>query len=82
MCQSFQPLVAGLPARKAFIPGTVADLKALLTEHSEFKPDMARHQGLQKRWQEWRHAVKQNIAETGIVNLTNKTNQRKENTGL
>lgn len=24
---------------------------------------------------------KQNIMETGIVNLTNKTNQRKENTG-
>ncbi|NJX98055.1 carbohydrate kinase [Escherichia coli] len=52
---------AGLLARKALIPGTVADLKALLTEHSEFKPDMARHQRLQKRWQEWRHAVNRTL---------------------
>ncbi|EPH0097574.1 hypothetical protein R3A34_002061, partial [Escherichia coli] len=32
-----------------------------LTEHSEFKPDMARHQRLQKRWQEWRHAVNRTL---------------------
>ena len=52
---------AGLLARKALTPGTVADLKTLLTEHSEFKPDMARHQRLQKRWQEWRHAVNRTL---------------------
>lgn len=72
---------AGLLARKALIPGTVADLKALLTEHSEFKPDMARHQRLQKEMAGVASCGKQNIMETGIVNLTNKTNQRKENTG-
>ncbi|MDO1920840.1 FGGY-family carbohydrate kinase, partial [Escherichia coli] len=38
---------AGLLARKALSSGTVADLKTLLPEHSEFIPDMARHQRLQ-----------------------------------
>ena len=38
-------------------PGSTADLQAFLTEHSTFQPDMARHQRLQTRWQEWRHAV-------------------------
>ncbi|HFP9390181.1 TPA: FGGY family carbohydrate kinase [Raoultella planticola] len=48
---------AALLARKAIHPGTLTDLSAFLTEHSEFRPDMARHLRLQKRWQEWRHAV-------------------------
>ncbi|MDU2996378.1 MAG: FGGY-family carbohydrate kinase [Klebsiella pneumoniae] len=48
---------AALLARKALHPGSTADLQAFLTEHSTFQPDMARHQRLQTRWQEWRHAV-------------------------
>ena len=32
-----------LLARKAIHPGTLTDLSAFLTEHSEFRPDMARH---------------------------------------
>ncbi|MFQ9691806.1 MAG: FGGY family carbohydrate kinase [Klebsiella michiganensis] len=52
---------AALLARKALNPGSVTDLNAFLTEHSEFIPDMARHQRLQKRWQEWRHAVNRTL---------------------
>lgn len=48
---------AALLARKALHPGSLTDLKAFLTVHSKFQPDMARHHRLQKRWQEWRHAV-------------------------
>ncbi|TCW15388.1 glycerol kinase [Raoultella sp. BIGb0138] len=48
---------AALLARKAIYPGTLIDLKAFLTPHSEFRPDMARHLRLHKRWQEWRYAV-------------------------
>ncbi|HFR4666455.1 TPA: FGGY family carbohydrate kinase [Klebsiella pneumoniae] len=48
---------AALLARKALHPGSTADLQAFLIEHSTFQPDMARHQRLQTRWQEWRHAV-------------------------
>ncbi|WP_368752976.1 FGGY family carbohydrate kinase [Klebsiella pneumoniae] len=48
---------AALLARKALHPGSTADLQAFLTEHSTFQPDVARHQRLQTRWQEWRHAV-------------------------
>ncbi len=39
---------AALLARKAIHPGTLTDLSAFLTEHSEFRPDMARHLRLQK----------------------------------
>ncbi|MTH44835.1 FGGY family carbohydrate kinase [Intestinirhabdus alba] len=52
---------AGLLARKALTPGSLADLKACLTLHSEFRPDMARHRHLQKRWQEWREAVNRTL---------------------
>lgn len=52
---------AALLARKALNPGSLTDLRAYLTEHSEFIPDMARHQRLQKRWQEWRHAVNRTL---------------------
>lgn len=48
---------AALLARKALHPGSLTDLKAFLTVHSAFQPDMARHHRLQKRWQEWRNAV-------------------------
>lgn len=48
---------AALLARKAMQPGRQIDLSAFLIEHSEFRPDMVRHLRLQKRWQEWRHAV-------------------------
>lgn len=48
---------AALLARKALNPDKPVDLAAFLTAHGEFSPDMARHQRLQARWQEWRHAV-------------------------
>ncbi|MEX0493541.1 FGGY family carbohydrate kinase [Raoultella terrigena] len=48
---------AALLARKALNPDEPVDLAAFLTAHGEFSPDMARHQRLQARWQEWRHAV-------------------------
>lgn len=52
---------AALLARKALTPGETADLQAFLTEHSAFQPDMARHQRLQQRWREWRHAVNRTL---------------------
>lgn len=52
---------AGLLARKALHPGSLTDLKAFLTAHSTFHPDMERHHRLQKRWQEWRQAVKRTL---------------------
>ncbi|HBT3239617.1 TPA: carbohydrate kinase [Klebsiella aerogenes] len=52
---------AALLARKALTPGETADLQAFLTEHSAFQPDMTRHQRLQQRWREWRHAVNRTL---------------------
>ncbi|HCU0294658.1 TPA: FGGY-family carbohydrate kinase [Citrobacter sedlakii] len=52
---------AALLARKALHPGSLSDLKDLLTEHSTFQPDMARHRRLQQRWQAWRHAVNRTL---------------------
>ena len=52
---------AALLARKALYPGSLTDLKAFLTVHSTFQPDMDRHHRLQKRWQEWRHAVNRTL---------------------
>lgn len=48
---------AALLARKALSNLTVAQLRQYLPEHVMFTPDRERHVRLQKRWQDWQHAV-------------------------
>lgn len=61
---------AALLARKALNPGSVTDLNAFLTEHSEFIPDMARHQRPAEKMAGVAPCGEQNIMETGNVRLT------------
>jgi len=48
---------AALLARKALTQGSSEELRALLAKHTEFRPNMERHQRLQQRWREWQSAV-------------------------
>ena len=54
-------LGAALLARQALIPTSLQEMQVFLPTHSEFRPDMARHQRLQQRWQEWRIAVEKTL---------------------
>lgn len=56
---------AALLARKALSHVSLEEMKAFLAQHSEFQPDMARHQRLQKRWQDWRLAVERTLWKPG-----------------
>ncbi|MBU3893283.1 FGGY-family carbohydrate kinase [Serratia sp. JUb9] len=52
---------AALLARKAITHITDDELKSYLPVHGEFRPNMARHGRLQKRWREWQSAVERTL---------------------
>ena len=52
---------AALLARKALNHVTTDELQALLSLHTEFRPNMERHGRLQQRWREWQFAVERTL---------------------
>lgn len=57
---------AALLARKELSGSTSDDLRPLLAQHSEFRPNMERHGRLQKRWREWQSAVERTLWKSGL----------------
>ncbi|EBS7636708.1 carbohydrate kinase [Salmonella enterica] len=48
---------AALLARKALDDSSSEELSLLLSQHTQFRPNMERHGRLQKRWREWQNAI-------------------------
>lgn len=57
---------AALLARKSLDGSTSDELRPLLSQHTQFHPNMERHGRLQKRWREWQNAVERTLWKSGL----------------
>lgn len=57
---------AALLAKKALDGSSSAQLRPLLSQHTQFRPNMERHGRLQKRWREWQNAVERTLWKSGL----------------
>ncbi|HFZ8993792.1 TPA: FGGY family carbohydrate kinase [Citrobacter freundii] len=58
---------AALLAKKAFANSSTEELRSLLSQHTQFRPNMERHGRLQKRWREWQNAVDRTLSKSALA---------------